>query len=110
MKQILSIILLSMFIPHPGPAATRLKELISLEGVRDNQLLGYGLVVGLAGTGDRQQTIFSAQSLANMLERMGLTVNPTTLTVKNTAAVMVTATLPPFAQPGSRIDVTAAAM
>jgi flagellar P-ring protein precursor FlgI len=96
-----------------GPAAraaTRLKELVALGGVRDNQLIGYGLVVGLAGTGDRQQTIFSAQSLANMLERMGLTVNPTTLTVKNTAAVMVTATLPPFAQPGSRIDATAAAM
>jgi len=83
---------------------------VAIGGVRDNQLIGYGLVVGLAGTGDRQQTIFSAQSLANMLERMGLTVNPTALTVKNTAAVMVTATLPPFAQPGSRIDATAAAM
>ncbi|HUJ23017.1 MAG TPA: flagellar basal body P-ring protein FlgI [Bryobacteraceae bacterium] len=93
-----------------APAATRLKELVALEGVRDNQLIGYGLVVGLAGTGDRQQTVFSAQSLANMLERMGLTVNPAAITVKNTAAVMVTATLPPFGQPGSRIDATAAAM
>ncbi|MGP8247637.1 MAG: flagellar basal body P-ring protein FlgI [Bryobacteraceae bacterium] len=91
-------------------AATRLKELVSLEGVRDNQLLGYGLVVGLAGTGDRQQTLFPTQSLANMLERMGLTINPTTIQVKNTAAVMVTATLPPFAQPGSRIDATIAAI
>ncbi|MGO9967735.1 MAG: flagellar basal body P-ring protein FlgI [Bryobacteraceae bacterium] len=90
--------------------ATRLKELVSLEGVRDNQLLGYGLVVGLAGTGDRQQTLFPTQSLANMLERMGLTINPTTIQVKNTAAVMVTATLPPFAQPGSRIDATIAAI
>ena len=95
-----------------GEAAgsTRLKELLSLEGVRDNQLLGYGLVVGLAGTGDRVQTMFSAQSLTNLLERMGLTVNPTAIQVKNTAAVMVTATLPPFSQAGSRIDVTAAAM
>jgi flagellar P-ring protein FlgI len=97
----------------PLPAATtstvRLKELV-LEGVRDNQLLGYGLVVGLVGTSDRRQTIFSAQSLANLLERMGLTVDPTTIQVRNTAAVMVTATLPPFAQPGSRIDVTIAAM
>ncbi|HUB77918.1 MAG TPA: flagellar basal body P-ring protein FlgI [Bryobacteraceae bacterium] len=88
----------------------RLKELVTVEGVRDNQLMGYGLVVGLAGTGDRQQTLFPAQSLANLLERMGLTVNPTLILVKNTAAVMVTATLPPYAQPGSRIDVTIAAM
>jgi len=78
--------------------------------VRDNQLMGYGLVVGLAGTGDRQQSLFPAQSLANLLERMGLTINPTLILVKNTAAVMVTATLPPYAQPGSRIDVTVAAM
>src|SRR5580704_4299077 len=94
----------------PLEAATRLKELVSLEGVRDNQLMGYGLVVGLAGTGDRRQTLFSAQSLTNLLERMGLTVNPTAIQVKNTAAVMVTATLPPFSQPGSRIDVTVAAI
>jgi flagellar P-ring protein precursor FlgI len=67
-------------------------------------------VVGLAGTGDSRQTVFSAQSLTNLLERMGLTVDPTTIQVKNTAAVMVTATLPPFSQPGSRIDVTIAAM
>ena len=90
--------------------STRLKELISLEGVRDNQLLGYGLVVGLRGTGDTRQTVFSAQSLTNLLERMGLTVTASAIQVKNTAAVMVTATLPPYAQPGSRIDVTAAAV
>src|SRR5215831_1649440 len=89
---------------------TRLKELVSLEGVRDNQLLGYGLTVGLAGTGDRRQTLFSAQSLTNMLERMGLSVSPVLIQIKNTAAVMVTATLPPFAQPGSRIDVTVSAI
>src|SRR5215212_10565092 len=89
-------------------ASTRIKELASVEGVRDNQLIGYGLVVGLAGTGDRRQTVFSAQSLSNMLERMGISVPATSLRVSNMAAVIVTATLPPFAQSGTRIDVTAA--
>ena len=89
---------------------TRLKDLVAIEGVRENQLIGYGLVVGLAGTGDKRQTLFSAQSLTNMLERMGIAVSPTALQVKNTAAVMVTATLPAFAQPGMRIDTTAAAI
>jgi flagellar P-ring protein FlgI len=100
-----------LLLPAPEMrAATRLKELVSLAGVRDNQLMGYGLVVGLAGTGDRRQTVFSSQSLTNLLERMGVTVSPTAIQVKNTAAVMVTATLPPFAQPGIPIDVTAAAI
>jgi len=90
--------------------ATRLKDLAALEGVRDNQLIGYGLVVGLAGTGDRQQTVFSPQSLANLLERMGVSVPGATIRVKNTAAVMITATLPPFAQPGTRLDAIAAAI
>jgi flagellar P-ring protein FlgI len=90
--------------------STRLKELVSVEGVRDNQLIGYGLVVGLAGTGDRQLTIFSAQSLTNLLQQMGVSVPATSILVKNTAAVMVTATLPPFAQPGMHVDITAAAM
>lgn len=81
-----------------------------MEGVRDNQLIGYGLVVGLAGTGDKQQTIFPYQSLANVLERMGVSVSGTLIVVKNTAAVMVTATLPAFAQPGMHIDVTAASV
>jgi flagellar P-ring protein precursor FlgI len=93
-----------------GVRAARLKDLVAIEGVRDNQLIGYGLVVGLAGTGDRQQTIFPYQSLANILERMGVAVSPTAIRVKNTAAVMVSATLPPFAQPGTRIDTTEAAM
>jgi len=88
----------------------RLKELAALEGVRDNQLIGYGLVVGLAGTGDKRQTVFSAQTLSNMLERMGVSVAPTALQAKNTASVMVTATLGAFAQAGTRIDVTVAAL
>lgn len=88
----------------------RIKELASIEGVRDNQLIGYGLVVGLNGTGDRKQTVFSAQSLTNMLQQLGVSVPPTAIRVNNTAAVMITATLPPFAQPGSRIDITASAI
>jgi flagellar P-ring protein precursor FlgI len=99
------------FVPAPHLYAdSRLKDLTSIEGVRDNQLVGYGIVVGLNKTGDKVQTIFGTQSLANMLERMGLTVNPTLVKVANTASVMVTATLPPFAQPGTKIDVTAAAI
>jgi flagellar P-ring protein precursor FlgI len=104
------LLLLTLLI-EPRPALktiTRIKELATVEGVRDNQLIGYGLVVGLAGTGDRRQTVFSAQSLSNMLERMGISVPATSLRVANMAAVMVTATLPPFAQSGTRIDVTAA--
>jgi flagellar P-ring protein FlgI len=93
-----------------GAPAARIKDIAGWEGVRDNQLIGYGLVVGLAGTGDRRQTVFSAQSLTNMLERMGVTVSPTAIRVANTAAVMITATLPPYAQPGTRIDVTVASV
>jgi flagellar P-ring protein precursor FlgI len=104
---LLSLMLLAL---EPQTASTRLKELASVEGVRENQLLGYGLVVGLAGTGDRQLTIFSAQSLTNLLQQMGVSVPATSILVKNTAAVMVTATLPPFAQPGMHIDITAAAL
>jgi len=89
---------------------TRLKDLVSIEGVRDNQLVGYGLVVGLNGTGDKAQTLFSPQSLTNLLARMGIAVSPTAMLVRNTAAVLVTANLPPFAQPGTRIDVSAAAI
>src|SRR5262245_11383284 len=90
--------------------AARIKEIAALEGVRDNQLIGYSVVVGLNGTGDKRQTVFSAQALTNILRRMGVTVNPTAILVRNMAAVMVTATLPPFGQPGTRIDVTVAAI
>jgi flagellar P-ring protein precursor FlgI len=110
MIQRTAILFLSVLL-FPAPlSAARLKDLVAIEGVRENQLIGYGLVVGLAGTGDRRQTLFSAQSLTNLLERMGVSVPPTAIRVNNTAAVMITATLPAFAQPGSRIDVTAAAI
>lgn len=90
----------------------RIKDLASIAGVRDNQLLGYGLVVGLNGTGDQTtQAPFSTQSLKNMLNQLGITlpsgVNPQT---KNLAAVMVTADLPPFAKPGQRLDITVSSL
>lgn len=112
MNKLLSPVVLGLSIlaQTPCQAATRLKDLVSLEGVRDNQLIGYGLVVGLNGTGDRRQTVFSAQSLANLLQQMGVSVSPSAMQVRNTAAVMLTATLPPFAQPGTKIDVTAGAI
>src|SRR5271157_4099888 len=103
----LTLAITALLLAGNLPAA-RLKDLVEIEGVRDNQLIGYGLVVGLAGTGDKQQTVFTNQSLTNMLERMGVIVSPTAIQVKNTAAVMVTATLPAFAQPGLHIDFTAA--
>lgn len=102
--------LLALVSLRAAPSGTRLKDLVSVEGVRDNQLVGYGLVVGLNGTGDKRQTIFSTQSLGNMLARMGVQIDPTTILVKNMAAVLVTANLPPFAQPGVRIDITVAAI
>jgi flagellar P-ring protein precursor FlgI len=101
-----ALFLLAFVLLTSASAATRLKDLVSIEGVRDNQLLGYGLVVGLAGTGDKQQTVFATQSLSNVLQRMGVTVSPTAISVKNTAAVLVTGTLPPFAQPGMKVDAT----
>jgi flagellar P-ring protein precursor FlgI len=110
----LPFLLSLIFVAAPAVATPaegmRIKALASIEGIRDNPLIGYGLVVGLNGTGDRQQTVFSVQSLTNMLREMGLTVPPTAILVRNTAAVMVTATLPPFARSGSRIDVTIGAV
>jgi flagellar P-ring protein precursor FlgI len=85
----------------------RVKDIASIEGIRDNQLVGYGLVVGLAGTGDTQQTTFPTQTLAAMLLRMGVSVPATSIRVQNLAAVFVSATLPPFARPGTKLDITA---
>lgn len=82
------------------------RDIASIEGVRENQLVGYGLVTGLRGTGDSQQTYFTVQTLANALQRMGVQITPAVVTVKNVAAVFVTASLPPFARPGMDLDVT----
>jgi flagellar P-ring protein precursor FlgI len=83
-----------------------LRDITQIAGVRDNQLVGYGLVAGLNRTGDTQQTYFTVQTLANALTRMGVQIAPGTVVVKNVAAVFVTAKLPPFARPGMKIDVT----
>jgi flagellar P-ring protein precursor FlgI len=92
--------------------AARIKEVATVQGVRNNQLVGYGLVVGLDGTGDQTtQTPFTSQSLTAMLQQLGVTVPAgTNMQVRNVAAVMVTATLPPFAQPGQPIDITVASL
>ncbi|WP_436300732.1 flagellar basal body P-ring protein FlgI [Variovorax paradoxus] len=92
--------------------AERLKELASIQGVRDNPLIGYGLMVGLDGTGDQtMQTPFTTQSLNNMLQQLGITIpQGVNMQLKNVAAVMVTATLPSFARPGQNIDVTVSSM
>jgi flagellar P-ring protein precursor FlgI len=88
------------------PGEVRVKDVASLQGVQPIPLIGYGLVVGLNKTGDRRQTIFSAQSLANMLEKLGLIVPGQQIKIENVAAVLVTTELPPFARPGARLDVT----
>jgi len=91
---------------------TRVKDVATIEGIRDNQLVGYGLVVGLRGTGDSSQTVFPAQTLISALERMGITVPQTgsnsasNMQVKNMAAVFAVATLPPFSRPGYKMDIT----
>ncbi|MGO8758878.1 MAG: flagellar basal body P-ring protein FlgI [Terracidiphilus sp.] len=100
-----------VFSEEPG-RKTRIKDVASIEGIRDNQLVGYGLVVGLHGTGDSSQTVFPAQTLVSALQRMGITVPQTgsnsasNMQVKNMAAVFVVATLPPFSRPGYKMDVT----
>ena len=95
-----------------GTQHARVKDVATIEGIRDNQLVGYGLVVGLRGTGDSSQTVFPNQTLVSMLERMGVTVPQTgsnsasNMQVKNMAAVFVVATLPPFSRPGYKMDIT----
>lgn len=98
----------ALWWPWSSQAAQRLKEVAAVQGVRSNQLMGYGLVVGLDGTGDQTaQAPFTAQGLNSMLQQMGITVPPgTAMQIKNIAAVLVTAQLPAFAQPGQQIDVS----
>jgi flagellar P-ring protein precursor FlgI len=111
MKRITAFLLLTLLLSLPAHAE-RIKDLASLSGVRNNQLIGYGLVVGLDGSGDQTtQTPFTVQSVINMLGNMGVTLPPgQTLQLKNVAAVMVTANLPPFARPGQTMDITVSSM
>jgi len=87
-----------------------IRDIASVAGVRENSVLGYGMVVGLKGTGDRQQTVFTTQTLANVLQHMGVQIPANTIKVNNVAAVFVTASLPAFAAPGTRLDVTVASV
>jgi len=109
---IAGLMILVFGLPSPAEAASRLKDLVSVEGVRENQLVGYGLVVGLDGTGDTlRNSPFTRQSLEAMLERLGVnTRGADNVDTDNIAAVMVTSDLPPFARQGSRIDVQVATM
>ena len=100
----LIVLLISFLIPSAGYSA-RIKDISSIKGIRQNQLLGYGLVIGLNGTGDKGGTKFTIQGLVNMLEHMGVHVDPDVAKVKNVAAVVVSAKLPPFARIGKKIDV-----
>src|ERR1700750_1400752 len=98
-------------VAAPADAKSRIKDIVEFEGVRDNMLVGYGIVVGLNGTGDSLRNApMTRQSLGAMLERLGVNVRDANLNTKNVAAVMVTAKLPPFAAPGSNIDVSVSAM
>lgn len=101
-KRLISFIILMILVLPPAAKAERIKDIASFEGFRDNQLIGYGLVVGLDGTGDKG--LATMQAIANMMQRMGLTVQPKDIKAKNTASVMVIANLPPFPKPGIRID------
>lgn len=96
----------ALALAAPSFAGSRIKDIGHFSGVRSNPLIGYGLVIGLNKTGDKRQTFFTQQTLLNMLERFGLTVNNPAIRVENIAAVMVTADLGAFERPGSRIDVT----
>ena len=103
---------LAVVAPAGAPPAVahlaRVKDIASIEGIRDNQLVGYGIVVGLHNTGDSQQTTFPIQTLAATLLRMGVSVPAASIKVQNLAAVFISATLPPFSRPGTKLDVTAA--
>jgi flagellar P-ring protein precursor FlgI len=103
---VLFLVVASAIFLVPAADAARIKDIADIKGVRQNQLVGYGLVVGLEGTGDSDDSLFTIQSLASLLEKMGVTVLPEDIEdVENVAAVMVTADLPAFASLGSRIDV-----
>lgn len=110
-RTLLLALALAAAAAQPALAQSRIKDITSVEGVRANQLIGYGLVVGLNGTGDSlRNSPFTRQSLEAMMEQMGVNIRDANTNTKNVAAVMVTAELPPFATPGSRIDVTVSTM
>jgi flagellar P-ring protein precursor FlgI len=105
------ILLLCLILAFPSLSmGVRLKDIAQFKGIRSNQLVGYGIVVGLDGTGDKAGTVFTAQAISNMLKKMGVNVSRGDVQPKNVAAVIVTADLPPFARAGDRLDVTVASV
>jgi len=110
MRTVLALFLAVVAACPAVAQGVRVKDIAQVAGVRENQLLGYGIVVGLAGTGDRAGTQFTVQTLANMLERMGITVDPDDVKLRNVASVVVTAELPAFAKEGTRIDATVSSL
>src|SRR5262245_37225759 len=105
----LTVSLLILMMPAAVFAA-RIKDIVLFEGGRDNQLVGYGLVVGLAGDGDSSTSFYTVQSIANALQRFGINVPASTVKSKNVAAVVITADIPAFLKPGQRIDVTVSSL
>lgn len=105
-----NILFLAVVLTPSEADAARLKDIASFSGVRNNELVGYGLVVGLAGTGDGTSSTFTMRSMSNMLEKMGVESDPDDLKPKNVAAVMVTAKMPVSVKPGTSIDVTASSL
>jgi len=103
-KSCIFLVMVVILILSNNIYAERIKDVARIYGVRSYRLIGYGLVTGLPGTGDKEQTVFSIQSLTNMLQRYGVNVDPSKIRVRNIAAVMVTADIPPFAKPGMRVD------
>lgn len=99
----------SLLLPEAA-LAVRIKDMASFSGMRDNQLVGYGLVVGLGGTGDKKDSAFTMRSMVSMLEKMGVNVDPKLMRPKNVAAVMVTAKMPVSSKPGSKLDVTVSSL
>jgi flagellar P-ring protein precursor FlgI len=104
LRKTAALTLFGLFLLTPRAQAVRIKDIAEIGGVRPNKLIGYGLVIGLNGTGDKAGTKFTIQSLVSMLERMGIKVDRSQVKVENVAAVMVTSELPPFSRTGTRID------
>jgi flagellar P-ring protein precursor FlgI len=109
MRTLLTILIIATFSIN-AHAVVKIRDIAKVEGIQENQLVGYGVIVGLNGTGDKDQTRFTVQTLARMLDEMGITIDQDTIKVKNVAAVTVTATLPAYARVGQTIDVTVSAM
>jgi len=104
------VVVCCLILATPMAQGARIKDMAQVSGMRTNQLVGYGLVVGLSGTGDKSGSDFTVQSIFNMLDKMGVRVDKTTLKPKNVAAVMVTSQMPVSAKPGGRLDVTVSSL